>query len=101
MVEYAVLLAGVAMVGFVMVGMLGSTVQGLFVLAEEELQDNIITDDPALGCPPGWDLVANTVPKKGGGDVDSNGDGMVCRKIISGEGRGNTGGGTNVKDNNN
>ncbi|MBZ5709945.1 hypothetical protein [Nannocystis pusilla] len=50
------------------------------------------------GCPTFWELKDVTEATE---SFDKNDDGCVCVKIIPGQGKGNTGAGKNVKDNNN
>jgi Flp pilus assembly pilin Flp len=57
-------------------------------------------DEGGGDCPTGWDLVAAGPTKKNGSNADANGDGLVCQKQIPGQGNGNTGQNTNIKDNN-
>ena len=93
MAEYMPLLGVVAILVIVAVTFLGPWVS-------EQLGDASVPFDPD-SCPPGWALTyANTVDKKTGQDVNMNGDPFVCVKHVAENGEGNTGVGTNVKDNN-
>jgi hypothetical protein len=94
----------VAIVLLISLQVLGGTVDGIFAVINEELQDNKVelaeNGEETPKCPTGWDLIANSQTKKNGQNVDANSDGMICRKQLPGKGNGNTNLNANVKDNN-
>lgn len=126
MVEYAVLLGGVAIMLVIALQNVGGWVEGqLDPLSPAPVaaigqgagdvpptqtasvdQDSGISATPAAPadavaeCPKGWDLITNVQAKKNGQDVDANNDGFICFKDIPGQGKGNTNQNANVKDNN-